>query len=229
MDGQGVKQGECHIELESFADLARLACSYTSRPKRVYSFMLGDDRVASTILTMANTVAVLYAPLPKDGGYISYKIDAGKEYYDVVDTASSTTSSAPIIHLMSNITLLDVAKSSDEIPDTFDPVELRDVGSLARLTYDPDFPEDSDLTLYAIPVDGAWVLGRPLLFGMDELYHAFYHVRVDSEPASPFLRYGHDRIQAPVFTDSIAEHGYLYMPIIKLKSAHPIFGLERQK
>ena len=91
---------ECHIELESFEDLARLACSYQAHPRRIFSFVRdgsgggsggdadGNDggdgsggegtRVAATAFNLANTLAVMYAPLPKNGRYVSYVIDGGR-------------------------------------------------------------------------------------------------------------------------------------------------------
>lgn len=226
MSDEEIIQKECHIGLAGFEDLARLACAHDARPRRVYSFVLDGRRVASIILTLADTLVVLHAPLPKDGGYVSYRIDAGREYCDVTDTASSrAANAAPIIHLKSSITRLGAAGSPDEIPNVFDPVELCDMGSLARLIYDPDFPDEPDLALYAVPVDDAWILGRPMMFGLDRLYHAFYYVRLAEEPSMPFLGYGHDSVQEPRFADRVADHGSVYMPIVKLKDAHPIFGL----
>ena len=219
------EQKECHIELASFADLARMACSYHEHPRRVYSHMLDGVRIASTTLNLANTLAVMYAPMPKDGRYISYSIDAGRESCGVTDAVSNTAArNAPVIRLKSGITHLEVAdKHADNIPDVFRPVELADMGSLARLTYDPDFPDEPDLTLYAVPVDGSWVLGYLVLYEMDVSYYGFYHVRCDAEPDKPFLRYRHDSAQEPELTDTI-EHGSLYMPIVKIKHPNPIFG-----
>lgn len=222
-------QGECHIELASFADLARMACAYHQHPRRVYSFERNGVRVAAITMILTNTLVVMYAPLPKNdksAKYIAYKIDSTKkESCSIAYKIANGTSSAPIIHLKSNITHLGVANTKDEIPNLFNPIELKDIGSLARLTYDPDFPEEPELTLYAVPVDnGLWAIGYIIMYEMDEVCYEFYHVMCEDEKQiMPFLRYRHDREQEPEFTDMV-EHGYTYMPVVKLKKSHPIFG-----
>ena len=220
-------QRECHIELAGFDDLARLACSYREYPRRVYSFELDGRRVVATVINLSNTLAVLYAQLPRTGRYVSYKIDAGREVCDVTDSASNSASCAPIIHLKSKLTRLEAAASADEISDVFHPVELGDLGSLARLTYDPDFLDSPNLTLYAVPVGGRWVLGYLIYIEMDQPHYEFYYLGLDAEPNSRFVRYKADRAADPEFTDRV-EHGYTYMPVVKIKKAHQIFGFNRQ-
>lgn len=220
-----VKQRECHAELASFEDLARLACSTRDYPRRVYSFDLGGRRVAAVASSLANTVAVMYAPMPKSGGYVSYKIDADRETCGVVDCISNSLSCAPIIHLKSRITQFEMAVAADDIPDVFHPIELVDLASLARLTYDPDFPEAQNLALYAVPVNSSWVLGYLVYLEMDEPHYEFYYVRMDEDPDKHFVRYRADSTSEPEFTDRI-EHGYVYMSVIKLKEEHPIFGFD---
>jgi len=260
---------ECHIALEDFEDLARLACSYQAHPRRIFSFVRdgssdndgggGDDvggnissnkddssssnkddgnssnkddngggiRVAATALNLANTLAVMYAPLPKDGRYVSYAIDGGRERTDVVDAASNAASYAPIIHVNSEpcLTHMEVGPPADDIPDVLHPIELADLGSLARLTYDPDFPDEPDPVIYAVPVGGLWALGYVAAYEMEEAHYVFYHVMRDAKPDKPFLRYGHDRAQEPELSDRI-EHGYVYMPIVTVRDQHPIFGFD---
>lgn len=251
---------ECHIGLESFEDLARLACSYQAHPRRIFSFVMDDGgdgsgsdadvggedgnggngignnssgnngggtRVAATVFNLANTLVVMYAPLPKDGRYVSYAIDGGRERTDVVDAASNSASYAPIIHVNSEpcLTHMEADPPADDIPDVLHPIELADMGSLARLTYDPDFPDEPDPVIYAVPVGGLWAMGYVVSYDMEESHYVFYHVMRDAKPDKPFLRYGHDRAQEPELSDRI-EHGYVYMPIVTVRDQHPIFGFD---
>ncbi len=261
---------ECHIPLESFEDLARLACSYQAHPRRIFSFVRDDGgdaggndadaggeegsggngignnssgdgggnnsgsgegtRVAATVFNLANTLVVMYAPLPKDGRYVSYVIDGGRERADVVDAASNSASYAPIIHVNSEpcLTHMEADPPADDIPDVLHPIELADLGSLARLTYDPDFPDEPDPVIYAVPVGGLWALGYVVAYDMEESHYVFYHVMRDAKPDKPFLRYGHDRAQKPELSDRI-EHGYVYMPIVTVRDQHPIFGFDAHR
>lgn len=228
MSDEGLGQKICYVEFASMSDLVRMACAYRQYPRRIESFDLNGTRVASVVTILSNTVLIMYTPLAKndqDGKYISYKIDnMKKESYEITDTAINGASNAPIIHYKSNIIQLAVARTKYEIPEIFDPIELKDIGSLVRLSYESSNPEDPELTVYAVPKnDGSWAIGYWLTYSMDKPYYEFYYVKVDTEPIMPFLRYKEDAQQEPEFTDKV-EHGFLYMPVVKFKESHPMFG-----
>ncbi len=217
-----VTQNEYFIELASFSDLARYACALQEYPKRVYSHQFNNSRIISSTLTLANTLLVFYTTLPKFGRYVSYRITAKKEICDIVDSTKSIANYAPIIHMESGISPLLPAKS-DKIADKFYPLKVKDLGSLARLTYDHEFPEEHNLTLYAFPYDDSWILGYITSLDMDEVYYNFNYIELSSEPAKNFLKYQGNQGKDPEFLDDFA-NGYSYLPIIKIKDEHSIFG-----
>ena len=217
-----VTQNEYYIELSSFDDLARLTCALQEYPKRVYSQELEGTRIISSSLTLANTLLIFYTPMSKSGRYVSYQVDSGKEICDVVESTKTNSNYAPIIHMESKISSLPV--ESKKISDQFHPIQVKDLGSLARLTYDPEFPEEQNLTLYALPHNKSWVMGYITSLEMDEVYYNFNYVELDSEPTKHFVKYRGNQGQDPEFSDSF-DHGYSYLPIVKIKSEHSIFGL----
>ncbi len=217
-----ITQNEYHVELSSFDDLARLACALQEYPKRVYSQELEGTRIISSSLTLANTLLIFYTPMPKSGRYVSYRVDSGKEICDIVESTKTNSNYAPIIHMESKISSLPV--QSKKISDQFHPIQVKDLGSLARLTYDPEFPEEQNLTLYALPHNKSWVLGYITSLEMDEVYYNFNYVELDSEPTKHFVKYQGNQGQDPEFSDNF-DHGYSYFSIVKIKSEHSIFGL----
>jgi hypothetical protein len=217
-----ITQNEYHVELSSFDDLARLACALQEYPKRVYSQELDGTRIISSSLTLANTLLIFYTPMPKSGRYVSYRVDSGKEICDIVESTKTNSNYAPIIHMESKISSLPV--QSKKISDQFHPIQVKDLGSLARLTYDPEFPDEQNLTLYALPHNKSWVMGYITSLEMDEVYYNFNYVELDSEPTKHFVKYQGNQGQDPEFSDSF-DHGYSYLPIVKIKSEHSIFGL----
>ena len=54
--------------------------------------------------------------------------------------------------------------------------------------------------------------------------YCFNYVELDYEPNGPFLKYSGHEGKAPEFTNKF-QHGFPYLPIIKLKQGHPLFGL----
>jgi len=219
-----VTQNEYHVELSSFDDLARLACALQEYPKRVYSQELDGTRIISSSLTLANTLLIFYTPMPKSGRYVSYQVNSGKEICDIVESTKTNSNYAPIIHMESKISSLPV--QSKKISDQFHPIQVKDLGSLARLTYDPEFPEEQNLTLYALPHNKSWVMGYITSLEMDEVYYNFNYVELDSEPTKHFVKYQGNQGQDPEFSDNF-DHGYSYLPIVKIKSESSIFGLTK--
>ncbi len=217
-----ITQNEYHVELSSFDDLARLACALQEYPKRVYSQELDGTRIISSSLTLANTLLIFYTPMPKSGRYVSYRVDSGKEIYDIVESTKTNSNYAPIIHMKSKISPLPV--QTKKISDQFYPIQVKDLGSLARLTYDPEFPDEQNLTLYALPHNKSWIMGYITSLEMDEVYYNFNYVELDSEPTKHFVKYRGNQGQDPEFSDNF-DHGYSYLPIVKIKSENSIFGL----
>ena len=216
-----ITQNECFVELSCFDDLARYACAFQEYPKRVYSQELEGSRIISSSLTLANTLLIFYAQMPKSGRYISYQVTAGKEICDIVESTKNISHYAPIVHMDSEISSLSV--KSEKITDQFHPIKVKDLGSLARLTYDPEFPDETNLTLYALPHKKSWVVGYITSLEMDEVYYNFNYVELDSEPIKHFIKYQGNQGKDPEFSNSF-DHGYSYLPIIKIKSEHSIFG-----
>ena len=218
-----VTQNECFVELSSFDDLARFAWALQEYPKRVYSQKLNGSIILSTSITLANTLLIFYAPMFKLGRYVSYQINSGKEICDIVDSTKINSRYAPIIHMNSEISSLPV--KSKKLSDQFHPIKVKDLGSLARLTYDPDFPDEQNLTLYAMPHKNSWVIGYITSLEMDEIYYNFNYVELKSEPTKHFVKYQGNQSQDPEFSNNF-DHGFSYLPIIKIETGHSIFGLD---
>lgn len=216
-----ISQNEYFIELSSFNDLARFACAFREYPQRVYSHEFNGERVVSCSMSLANTLLIFYTPLKKSGRYVSYQLSAGKEICDIVESTKDISHYAPVIHMVSEISPL--PQSEKNISDQFHPIQVEDLGSLARLTYDPEFPEDQKLSLFALPRKTSWVVGYINSIEMDEVYYNFNYVELDFEPSKNFLKYQGNQGKDPEFSD-IIDHGFSYFPIIKIKNEHSIFG-----
>ena len=216
-----ITQNECFVELSSFDDLARYACAFRQYPQRVYSQELDGSRIISSSLTLANTLLIFYTSMPKSGRYVSYQVTAGKEICDIVESTKDISHYAPIVHMESKISSLPT--KSQKTSDQFHPIQVKDLGSLARLTYDPELPDESNLTLYALPHKNSWILGYITSLEMDEVIYHFNYVELDSEPTKHFVKYQGNQGQDPTFSDDF-DHGYSYLPIIKIKNEHSIFG-----
>ncbi len=97
------------------------------------------------------------------------------------------------------------------------------MGSLARLTYDSEFPDEPNFTLYALPQNNSWVIGYITSLEMDQVFYNFNYVKLDSEHTKHFLKYQGNQGRDPEFSNNF-DHGYSYLPVVKIKNEHSIFG-----
>lgn len=209
------------IETESFLDFARFVCAFREYPLRVYAHKLRGKMVLASRLVLSNSIIAFYTDYEK-GRYIKYDPKDGKESACVVDSIDSTSNYSPIIHLES---LPFPITSPKKTIDKFKTSKVSDLGNLARLTYDPELPDDPKVTLMCFPQGKKWIVGYMSIIELDETVYCFYYVELDEEPSKPFIKYsGHKGIPAQ-FTD-IFQHGFPYLPVVKLKKSHPIFGLK---
>ena len=210
------------IKVASFLDFARFLCAFREHPLRTYAHELQGNMVFATRVVLSNSVISFYTDLTKDGRYISYDTKGGKEAASVVDSIKSISEHSPIVHLES---LAIPKKQSKKIKDKFKTSKVRDLGSLARLTYDPEFPEETKVTLICFPHKTKWIVGYITLIELEDFVYCFNYVQLDKEPDKPFIKYsGHKGISAQ-FTD-VFQHGFPYLPVVKLKQSHPIFGFK---
>ncbi len=209
------------VETESFLDFARFVCAFRENPLRVYAHKLHGKMVLVSRLVLSNSILAFYTDYEK-GRYIKYDPKGGKEIAQVVNSIDLTSNYSPIIHLES---LPFPITSTKRITDKFKTSKVLDLGNLARLTYDPELPDDPKVTLLCFPHGKKWIVGYTTVIELDEMVYCFYYVELDKEPSKPFIKYsGHKGVPAQ-FTD-VFQHGFPYLPVVKLKKSYPIFGLK---
>ena len=178
--------------------------------------------VLSSRRILSNSLLSFYTSSTKSGRYVSYSAKGGKEECGLVNSTKAFSTYAPIVHLNSLPSSFNIHPK--KIVDKFKPIQVEDLGSLARLTYDPESPDEPDLTLLLFPQKQKWIIGYITKIDLEDVVYFFNYIVLDSEPSKPFLRYSLQEAKEPIFTDKF-QHGYSYLPIIKLKKGHEIFGL----
>ena len=210
------------VETASFSDFVRYVCALREYTLRVYSYKLNGNLVLSSRRILSNSLLSFYTPAPKTGRYVSYSEKKGKERFSITNSASTFIKFAPIINLVTLPPKFTI--NPKRIKDKFKPIEVADLGSLTRLTYDPELPDEPDVTLFLFSHKKKWVIGYITSIDFDDIVYFFNYVKLDKEPTKPFLQYSLQDDKDSIFTDSF-QHGYLYLPVIKLKNCHKIFGL----
>ena len=206
-----------YIQLNSTLEFTRLVCALERAPR--VSFLHDHDgrKILSVQMDVLKEKPIVYfTPLDHNGHYLRYGLTGGKEESEIVDTTSDSSKLySPIVRIKS---LPKTLKPGNGTLDRYQPIELEDMSSLAKLTW--GF-EDIPFPLFLFPHNDKWLLGVFMNFH-EEGTSYFCHVLLDNEPDKPFLKFSTSNVIEPVFVDSPSEHGYSYIKIIKLKETHPL-------
>jgi len=158
---------------------------------------------------------VYYTPLENNGHYLCYAFKGEREQTEIVNsTKDASKLYSPIVRIKS---LPDTLRPGNGTADRYQPIELEDLSSLAKLTWGFD---ENPFPLFLFPHNEKWLIGVFMNFN-EEGTSYFCHVVLNADPQKPFLKFSNDNSD-PTFVNSPSEHGYSYVKIIKLKDTHPL-------
>ena len=206
-----------YIQVGSTLEFSRLVCALERAPR--VSFL--HDHDGQKILSVQMDVLkekpiVYYTPLEHQGHYLCYGIKGGKEESEIVDSTSDASKLySPIVRIKS---LPKTLRPGNGTLDRYQPIELEDMSSLAKLTW--GF-EEIPFPLFLFPHNDKWLLGVFMNFN-EEGTSYFCHVVLNENPQKPFMKFSPANGLNPTFAENPSEHGYSYVKIIRLKETHPL-------
>lgn len=212
-----------YIQVADIIEFSRLVCAFERIPRTSFSFDLEGQHVISVQMDVLKEKPIIYfTPTDKIGHYLTYGFKGGKEDSDVVNTITNTTYLySPIIRVKSLPSSLKPETNKD-LEIAYEPLELEDLTSLVKLSF--GF-EESPFPLFTFSNGTKWIVGVFMNFNESDEVSYFCHVKLDSELTKPFLKYSSKDGMEPTFVNTISEHGYSYLKIIKLKDKHPLVKL----
>ena len=206
-----------YIQVSSALEFSRLVCALERAPRVSFLHDHNGKKVLSVQMDILKEKPIVYfTPLERNGHYISYGLKGGKEESGIVDTTSDSSKLySPIVRIKS---LPETLRPGNGTLDRYQPIELEDLASLAKLTW--GF-EEIPFPLFLFPFNEKWLIGVFMNFN-EEGTSYFCHVVLNQDPQKPFLKFSTNNGQAPSFVNDPSEHGYSYIKIIKLKETHPL-------
>ncbi len=205
-----------YIQVSSTLEFSRLVCALERAPRISFLHEHEGKKILSVQMDILKEKPIVYfTPLDSKGHYLCYALKGGKEQTEIVNSTSDASRLySPIVRIKS---LPDTLKPGNGTADRYEPIELEDLASLAKLTY--GFEENS-FPLFLFPHNDIWLIGVFMNF-TEEGTSYFCHVVLDNDPQKPFLKFSNNNSE-PSFVKIPSEHGYSYMKIIKLKDTHPL-------
>jgi len=206
-----------YIEVNSTLEFSRLVCALERAPRVSFLHDHNGQKILSVQMDILKEKPIVYyTPLENIGHYLCYGLKGGKEESEIVNTTSDASKLySPIIKIKS---LPKTLRPGNGTLDRYQPIELEDMSSLAKLTWGFD---EIPFPLFLFPYNDKWLIGVFMNFN-EEGTSYFCHVVLDSDPQKPFIKFTSTNGSEPIFVEDPSEHGYSYVKIIKLKDTHPL-------
>jgi hypothetical protein len=214
-----------YIPLASLKDFGRLVCALERAPMPTFALMYSGKQVLAAQLDVINGRPVIYYVEAdvKNSQYLAYRTSLGIEEVMLADSVGNPTFVySPIL----NVERLPQAFSKSAKLDKssgYTVIKLKDLASLAKVAAYKTIYEEAPLPLFlAKQKSGEVLVGTTMSVSENDSLPYFYYVLLPSEPREPFLRYASQRPEQPTFCQSLDEHGYIYLKVIKLAADHPL-------
>jgi hypothetical protein len=213
------------VEVGSMLDLGRLACALERIPLPIV-YLEVDGGVMGVQFTALDSVPLFYyAAASKVGHFLAYRNMEGREEVIAVDRMDNPTYLyAPVIFAAEPPPGFSLRSRGKARSRLFQPVQLRDLASLAKLSAYHMMYTEQVPPLYSFPSGSGWVLGV-MLVPEDSSSGYFYYVPLERPPQEGFLKYDMHGGSTTAFTNKMTEHGFLFFKIIRLKERHPLIPL----
>ncbi len=206
-----------YIQVNSTLEFSRLVCALERTPRVSFLHDYDGQKILSVQMDILKEKPIVYyTPLKNIGHYLCYELKGGKEKSEIVDTTSDASKLySPIVKIKS---LPKTLRPGNGTLDRYQPIELEDMSSLAKLTWGFD---EIPFPLFLFPHKDQWLIGVFMNFN-EEGTSYFCHVVLDRDPQKPFIKFSSTNGSEPIFVENPSEHGFSYVKIIKLKETHPL-------
>ncbi|AFU60348.1 hypothetical protein Ngar_c34330 [Candidatus Nitrososphaera gargensis Ga9.2] len=215
----------CYIALAGLKDFGRLVCALERTPMPAFSLRFNKRDVLAAQTDIINGRPVIYYAESdsKDGQYLAYRVSNGVEEVLLASSVDNPTFVySPILKVEKFPSAL--ARSARvEKKSGYTVIKLKDLSSLAKVAAYKTIYDEPPLPLFLFKERGGKViLGTTMSVNDNETVSYFYYVTLAEEPKEPFLRYSSQRVEQPVFSVRLDEHGYVYLKVIRLAADHPL-------
>jgi len=206
-----------YIQVNSTLEFSRLVCALERVPRVSFLHDYEGQKILSVQMDILKEKPIVYfTPLENIGHYLCYDLKGGKEKSEIVNTTSDASKLySPIVKIKS---LPKTLRPGNGTLDRYQPIELEDMSSLAKLTWGFD---EIPFPLFLFPHNDKWLIGVFMNFN-EEGTSYFCHVVLDNDPQKPFIKFSSTNGSEPIFVENPSEHGFSYIKIIKLKETHPL-------
>ncbi len=230
-----------YIELSSLNDFGRLVCALERSPSPIFSMELNKEQVFSVQTEFIDGNPVIYYiknTTRQNSQYLAYRINSLVEEVIISDSAANSSYVySPIINI-DKLPIQLTKKARPTKKTLYTSIKVKDLASLAKVAGYKTIYEEPPLPLFLIHNNYTTknktmgseniknvTIGTVINIVETESLPYFYYYQLDIEPSEVFLRYSSQRVEKPIFSNNLNEHGYIYLKIIKLLNGHPLVNI----
>jgi hypothetical protein len=213
-----------YIELAGLKDFGRLVCALERMPLPAFSLEISKEKALAVQIDIINGRPVIYyVKNESPPQYIAYRTGNGVEEVLPVDSVVNPTFVySPVINIDKYPSVLSKSAKATKSAG-YTVIRLKDLSSLAKVAAYKTVYDEPPLPLFLFKdISGKFVLGATMSLNESDISSYFYYVALDDEPKDPFLRFSSQKVEQPVFSSRLDEHGYIYLKIIRLAGTHPL-------
>lgn len=212
-----------YLEVCTISDFGRLVCAFERAPLLTFSFVKGHDHVLATQIDFLDNVPVIYyVKYANEGQFLAYRHSGGIEEVTIVNSVSNPVYMySPIISIekfpRAFYRTSKVSKNAGYVP-----IKLKDLNSLAKIASYKMIYDEAPLPLFVYEQHTKFVIGTPVTLGESDNLSYFYYITMTDKPLSYFVKYASQKNMVACMSDSLEEHGYIYIKLVNLATPNPL-------
>jgi hypothetical protein len=214
-----------YIALAGLKDFGRLVCALERTPLPAFSLVFNKEEVLAVQTDIINGRPVIYYTKAGAGSgqYLAYRVSNGIEEVLLADSVGNPTFVySPVLKVEKFPRQLTRSAKVDK-KSGYTIIKLKDLSSLAKVAAYKTMYDEPPLPIFMFRQHGGKiVVGTPMSANDNDTASYFYYTLLDQEQAEPFLRYSSLKVEQPIFSSRLDEHGYVYLKVIRLAADHPL-------
>ncbi len=217
------------IQLSGLKELARLTCALEKTPFPTLFFNWKKKPYLAAQFDTFERRPIFYYVASEAAEFLGYKISGNGE--EVILTNHGSNSAfvySPIISLE------DIPRSYEKglkegtkkMGNKYSSVRVKDLNSLSKIAAYKVLFEEPPLPVFRFSYKKEDVLG--VFTRLDDLDEAsiFFYLKIGPRVNASFIKYSSSKENGATLTDSVGDHGYIFIKVIDVLGSHPLVALQ---
>lgn len=217
------------IQLSGLKELGRLTCALEKTPPPTLFFNWKKKPYLAVQFDTLERRPIFYYVASEAAEFLGYKISGNDEEVILTNHASNSAFVySPIISLEDLPPSYEkgLKEGTKKIGNKYSSVRVRDLNSLSKIAAYKVLFEEPPLPVFRFSYKKEDVLG--VFTRLDDLDEAsiFFYLKIGPRVNASFIRYSSAKANGATLTNSVGDHGYIFIKVIEVLGSHPLVALK---